>query len=468
MAFKKTYLGLYNSFGIALGSFYTNSSLGIPARHSFEAMAAEFLSRHGIDLQYEISKVQFGVATKVHGSADNAAQAIHTLKGVRLPKREPGTLWDVNISAGRISSVVRHKNAVEKTLFLPETLYVKGQVLAPSLCHPHIHLDKCFLLCDPKYADLQIVKGDFAEALALTTRAKSRFEEGDLLRRGRWLIAESIAAGVTCMRAFVEVDSEVQFKCLDAGLKLKEEFKHCCDIQLCAFAQEPIISRRTNYPDGARLMEEALAREGVDVLGSTPYVEESESLMRANVDWAISTAIKHGKHLDFHLDYNLDSHKSPMVDYVIESVKIQQWTNNAMDKTIVLGHCSRLTLFSAEEWQSLRDRVVDLPIFFIGLPTSDLYMMGKPEKNEGGGQRARGTLQIPDMIQKHGLNGAIGVNNVGNAFTPQGNCDPMSLASMAVGLYQTGTKEDTELLYVSHQTDLLPCPCIHSQSRTQT
>ena len=129
--------------------------------------------------------------------------------------------------------------------------------------------------------------------------------------------------------------------------------------------------------------------------------------------------------------------------------KARDWTYTSRGRTIVLSHCTRLTLFSAEEWHSLRTRVADLPISFIGLPTSDLYMMGRPDEKALSGQRVRGTLQVPEMIEKYDLKGAIGVNNIGNAFTPQGNCDPMSLVSMGVGLYQAGTKKDTELLYVS-------------------
>jgi hypothetical protein len=75
-------------------------------------------------------------------------------------------------------------------------------------------------------------------------------------------------------------------------------------------------------------------------------------------------------------------------------------------------------------------------------------MMGRPKEEEGGGHRVRGTLQILQMINKYGLNAAIGINNVGNAFTPQGNCDPLSLASLGVGVYQAGTKADAELLLV--------------------
>ena len=58
----------------------------------------------------------------------------------------------------------------------------RGCLVGPSLCHAHVHLDKCFLLNDPKYADLEIVEGSFAEALDLTSKAKQRFTAEDLLR----------------------------------------------------------------------------------------------------------------------------------------------------------------------------------------------------------------------------------------------------------------------------------------------
>lgn len=34
------------------------------------------------------------------------------------------------------------------------------------------------------------------------------------------------------MRAHVEVDDIVRFTCLDAALRLKEEFKHICEVQI--------------------------------------------------------------------------------------------------------------------------------------------------------------------------------------------------------------------------------------------
>lgn len=114
----------------------------------------------------------------------------------------------------------------------------------------------------------------------------------------------------------------------------------------------------------------------------------------------------------------------------------------------MLGHCTRLTLFGREELVDLRKSLKELPVSFVGLPTSDLFMMGRPNEDSGGGTRVRGTLQIPQMIQNYGFNAAIGINNVGNAFTPHGSCDPLMLASLGVGVYQAGSKADTEILLV--------------------
>ena len=415
-------------------------------------MAADFLKSYGINLQHEISRIQYGEASTSNSSlvnTDDPILRVSKIENARLPAKDPSSLWDISICAEKISSICPHNTNIGKLETTQRDIIdAQGAMLAPSLCHPHIHLDKCFLLYDDKYSDLGIIKGDFQEALDLTAKAKSRFEIEDLLRRGRWLITESIAAGVTCMRAFVEVDNIVGFKCLDAGLRLKEEFKHSCKVQICVFQQEPVFSGGKNDPEGASMIEKALERDGVDVLGSTPYVEQNDVLMLANIEWAFKTALKHNKHLDFHIDYNLDGQKVPLVPYVVEMTKIMKWVDISKERTIVLGYCTRLTLLNSQEWQYLQTQVSGLPIFFLGLPTSDIFMMGKPDKDERGGERVRGTLQITELIHKHNLNGAIGVNNVGNAFTPQGNCDPMSIASIGVGLYQAGTKTDTDILYV--------------------
>ena len=262
------------------------------------------------------------------------------------------------------------------------------------------------------------------------------------------LIAESVAAGVTHMRAFIEIDRTVDSKCLLAAIELKRYFADCCRIQICAFAQDPIFSS-PSADVNRRLFEAACSNEEVEAIGSTPYVEDSDLHSRENLEWTAKLAQRLNKHLDFHLDYNLDIDKPVMARHVVELAIELDWRKAKTDKKIVLGHCTRLTLFSRQEWQDLSHKIQrnDLPIYFVGLPTSDLFIQGKPPDESGGGERPRGTLQIPQMIQQYGLKGAISINNVGNAFTPQGTCDPLALASLGVGVYQAGTVADVQCLF---------------------
>ncbi|KAB8303690.1 hypothetical protein EYC80_005077 [Monilinia laxa] len=285
--------------------------------------------------------------------------------------------------------------------------------------------------------------------MRLTSEAKSRFEHDDLMDRGRALIEESIKFGVTHMRAFVEVDFGVEMKCLDAGLELKAEFRDKCYIQICVFAQDPIFSHDHGSRSMTDLLENAIQKHEVEVLGSTPYVEKSLELQEENIKWTIETAKLYQLHLDFHLDYHLNEHQKPMVYSAIERLHRINWTTNYEHKefrTVVFGHCTRLTLLDGNEWHKLRQEIRDLPVSFVGLPTSDLFMMGRPDEATGGSIRVRGTLQVIEMIKKYDFNVALGINNVGNAFTPQGTCDPMSLTSLGVGIYQAGTKADAQIL----------------------
>lgn len=285
------------------------------------------------------------------------------------------------------------------------------------------------------------------------------------------------------MRAFVEVDSSVGMRGVRAGEVVRALWRGRCELQLCAFMQEAVFGEGEGDGDGAdsdedeeeprakranrnedtssgrdkppppetnkRLLEAAALLPSIAVLGSTPYVEATPSLSRRNIDWIVDLALTHRKHLDLHLDYTLDPAAEPLVFYVLAALKARGWRRGNPGKTVCLGHCTRLTLFSRPQWERVRREVGDLPVHFVGLPTSDLFMMGRPGEGEGehaGRDRPRGTLQVPWMVSQ-GFNACVGVNNVGNAFTPFGGADPLGVAGWGVGIYQVGTGTGAEVLY---------------------
>jgi cytosine/adenosine deaminase-related metal-dependent hydrolase len=374
----------------------------------------------------------------------NKLTSIH---GVRLAGSP--SAWNIDIHyppdspRGIIQSITPHN--VTGT---PGDDSVPTPLVLPALTHPHIHLDKAFVHNAPQYAHLLPSTGTFQEALSFTTEAKQQFTVPDVLQRGEWLLAESVSAGVTAMRAFVEVDHTVKLVCLEAATKLQDQWKDACEIQIVCFAQDPIFSTEHGEVNMGLIQKALEQYPQIDVIGTTPYVESTIEAAKRNIDWAVDRALQLNKHLDFHLDYNLDSGKEALVWHVLHSLQQRSWTSSSTTKRVMLGHCTRHTLFTDEEWSQI-SRIIhenDLPVSFVGLPTSDLYMAASPDQKVPH-DRPRGTLRVPEMIRKHNLDAVMGVNNVGNAFTPWGPSDPLFLACLGVGVYQAGTQDDARLLY---------------------
>ena len=430
--------------------------------------------------------------------------------------------YDIEISNNIIRSISPHTHVSASS---PSAPCPPPSILLPTLCHPHIHLDKPYLLTSnynhpasyppccplppppptttipdpqpsnnddhsqsekhpqhslPDYGALAPKAGSFPEALALTSKAKQLYTSQDLYLRGKQLLAASYTQGITSARCFVEVDHVTKRGAVEVGVKLKEEFegKGLVRVQLCAFAQDPLFGGPWGEENRGWL-EEVLERfctaggahcggaeEGggetaaIEVLGTTPYVEQSREAAVKNVEWAVGTALKYGLHLDFHLDYNLDESKTPGELMVWEVLRVLVESKWPKGRTVVLGHCAALTLLPHEgaySLTSLARKIKDsgLPVYFVGLPTSDLYMMGRPPERGGEQEqsedrplhRPRGTLNILSLAKDYGLKGCVGVNNVGNAFTPFGSGDPLELAGWCVGIYQGGGEGDAERLF---------------------
>ncbi|RYP32691.1 hypothetical protein DL767_005093 [Monosporascus sp. MG133] len=114
----------------------------------------------------------------------------------------------------------------------------------------------------------------------------------------------------------------------------------------------------------------------------------------------------------------------------------------------MLGHCTQLSVLSDSDFKRFAECIKSskLPIHFVGLPTSDLFKMGRPDADVSH-SRPRGTLQVLSTINDLGLSACIGVNNAGNAFTPYGTGDPLQLASWAVGHLPGGDGGRVHILY---------------------
>ncbi|KZT12071.1 Metallo-dependent hydrolase [Laetiporus sulphureus 93-53] len=355
-------------------------------------------------------------------------------------------LFDVTCEAGHVESVVPAASGSTVNDSPSHIEQIDGQgrsILLPALCHAHIHLDKCFILdqCE------ELITGDFAEALRVTAKVKKTFSTNlqSLYDRGKRMIIDSVKCGVTAMRAHVEVDETVGMSCIEIGLKLRSEFQEVCDVQIAVFAQDPIFAgEASEETKSLLLLKNAAQRTGISIIGSAPYVEANVAYAKRNISVVLDMAYQNGLHVDFHLDYNLDPTSEPLLWFVLDELRARIASDLWQPKACVcVGHDTRATLFSSEEWKRFCHIVEEdkLPITLVGLPPSDIYMMGRNQD-----QTPRGTLDVPRLAREHGLKLAMSVNNVENAFTPQGPVDPLALCTMGVALFQSGTKQDCRSL----------------------
>ena len=75
---------------------------------------------------------------------------------------------------------------------------------------------------------------DFSEALRITAKVKEGFRDDiqNLYDRGNKLIRDSVEAGVTSMRAHVEIDMTVYDACIRAALELEINWRGICDVRI--------------------------------------------------------------------------------------------------------------------------------------------------------------------------------------------------------------------------------------------
>lgn len=286
---------------------------------------------------------------------------------------------------------------------------------------------------------LTIHPRDFAEALTETARQKTGFTREDVHARGGRLLEEATAYGVSLMVSHVEVDPTVGLLCLDECVALSRKYRDCIDLRLAVFAQDAIYTTEGDGAEMIRLLTDACEKYAdeacICAVGSAPYVDPHPE---RNIETVFRLAEQFDLHVQFHLDYDLDAGKRPLVHHVLEVARrYPSLRRDGSPRKVVLGHMTKLCLSSDAELQRLRDETQGLDVHIVGLPASDVYMMGRTSPR---GLRPRGTVPVVELSRR-GFSMSISTNNVANAFTPQGTADPLELLPFSIAVQQETTPD---------------------------
>ena len=227
-------------------------------------------------------------------------------------------LTDIGITDGKIASIGPGLAADG------ETVDLGGRLISSGFVETHIHLDKSCIL-DRVKSD----KGDVAEAIAETARAKASFTAEDVHARATRTLENSILQGTTHMRTHLEVDPGIGLRGLDGVLPLVGQYAWAIDLQICVFAQEGMVDN----PGTEELMVEALKR-GCGAVGGVPYADSDP---RGQIDRVFELARNYDVDIDFHLDLGSTA-KGMQIDYVCRRTDEFHWGGR-----VAVGHLTQAT-----------------------------------------------------------------------------------------------------------------------------
>lgn len=217
------------------------------------------------------------------GTPRNATRT-RLLHDVRLPD---GRRADIRIADGRIVEVgaglaARHPDA--------ERVDGRGHLVLAALVDGHVHLDKT-LTGLPWMAH----RAGPDRQSRIETEQRLRESLPPVAGRAASLVRQCIARGTAAIRTHVDVTPELGLDHLRAILEVRERFADSVQIQIVAFPQTGVVSRRGE----AALLEAALG-EGADLLGGIdPITFDGDAA--GQLDALFDIAERRDAGLDLHL-----------------------------------------------------------------------------------------------------------------------------------------------------------------------
>ncbi|MCY7373106.1 MAG: cytosine deaminase [Spirochaetaceae bacterium] len=338
---------------------------------------------------------------------------------------DDGDLVDLHVEGGRVSSVERHSTDAPDRVADVE-IDAAGGLVRPPFVEPHIHLDATLTAGEPRWNS----SGTLWEGIAVWSERKRSVSREDVIARAEQVLRWQAAQGVLFVRSHCDV-TDPDLTALDALLELRERVRDVVVLQVVAFPQEGIVS----FPDGAKLLEEAV-RRGADVVGAIPHFEDTREDGVRSLEIAVDIAARYDKAVDAHCD-EIDDEQSRFVE-VLATLALR----SGLRERVTASHTTAMGSYNAAYAFKLERLLGRAGINLVSNPLVNLALQGRFDDYP----KRRGLTRVKEMLAA-GVNVAFGSDDVMDPWFPLGTASPMLLAHTGVVAAQmTGQDEIAETL----------------------
>lgn len=326
-------------------------------------------------------------------------------------------LRDLGLKDGRVAAIAPQLEAAEGA---PET-DLGGRFLSPGLVDAHVHLDKACIL-----ERCEICEGTLEEAIFQVADAKLGFTEEDVRARGDAVLRAAVPHGTMRMRSFVEVDPRAGLRGLRGLKRLRADWAHAVDLQLCAFAQEGL----TQEMETLTLLE-AACDLGAEMVGGCPYADPDPA---RHVKLIFDLAQAHGVPVDFHVDFDLSPERAAL-PLILEETEAR-----GMEGLVSVGHATKLSAMPPARFAAMARRMAEAGVALTVLPATDLFLTGRDAER----LVPRGLAPAHRMA---GVKASLATNNVLNPFTPFGDASLVRMANLYATVAQAASDLEMERIH---------------------
>ena len=261
-------------------------------------------------------------------------------------------------------------------------------------CH-HAHFDKAYLI-NPE--DFQRSTASLQEKWKLYREYKENYTIEDLVLRMSKCVDNLLSQETKYIKTFLDADSIVKQKCIDAGLILKDKYKDLVQIDLGIQPLEGLDSKESydNF---------VLACEKADFIGGLPDRDKSP---RQHVQKLFDLSLTLDKPVDIHVGQNNipNEKETEMVLDVLKDYDLKQ--------KVSLVHCISLACQDKDYIAHQADRMKTLGVDVIVCPSAAISM----KQNNSAYAPIHNSIAPIDLLLERGVSVKLGIDNISDLFMP--------------------------------------------------
>ncbi|MUM64901.1 amidohydrolase family protein [Acidianus infernus] len=331
---------------------------------------------------------------------------------------------------GRTISIEINENIISKVYYdkkLGKDL--EGRLVIPGFVDSHAHIDSNFLLdvCEP------VESTKFIEVLERLVECKENLSVDQIYSLSKKSIEYYLLNGSLFVRTHIRINGKKGLERLKIANKLKKEYNNLIHLQIIGFFESE------NYfdEDSKELIYKAI-EVSVDGLGAEPHLQPSLEDRKRLIKFLFDAAIENKLKLDFHADYSDDPNSR--VSEIIVSEALKRGI-----KGVSLSHLVSLHSYNQDYAERLMKWMKNADVNVIVAPITELEESGSFENYP----KKRGLPRVNELLE-HGINVAIGHNDIQNHFNPLGIGDMLhAIFTLAISDYMFFPTQIEKLFYMA-------------------